>query len=565
MATNLLTTNFSGGVFESGTALTTGSYSDFADSPFSGRTERQYSTVYAYGDQRPNNINDCFTGQNAQCQFDPHNARRFIVVYEDTSTRNGVARIGVISADGTNITYSNAYTFAAAACREPIFAFDPSVPNKFVVTQRWQSSNTRWNTAKVGTISDLGGDPTGYQITYGGDVSVSPGYGAADHRFAMDIAFDPSTPGRFAIVSYYLRISIFDTGVVRVCDVANAGQSASTISVGSEFNFAAAGYSAHYARIAWNPHVANQFLIAWAYAASAYFSTSTYGLVSAMNVNSSRTVTHFASDTAFYTGNISYVSIAFDPNAATRFAVTFRKDDDSGHGGVAIGVLNGANSIGFAVGEFKDASVKFTDISYDTHNAGRGVIAYQDDADSDKGKAKCFLFGYPSSLGLSAESTFNESATFNPVVSQDSQLASDRFLIGFKDGSTGTLGQVIAARRRESSLALNLIPTDTTGGNHFSYDLQVLIGLVGNFTVTGTTAAPETTTFILKIIQGSPAKQIAWADFTNIKWPRYWDPSVGWVHRPTLSTTNDAVDVYSFTTYDNGTTWYATIVGQDIK
>ena len=52
---------------------------------------------------------------------------------------------------------------------------------------------------------------------------------------------------------------------------------------------------------------------------------------------------------------------------------------------------------------------------------------------------------------------------------------------------------------------------------------------------------------------------------SKFKWQKYWKPGTGWVHRPTLSTTNDAVDVYSFTTYDNGTTWYAEAEGQDIK
>jgi hypothetical protein len=70
------------------------------------------------------------------------------------------------------------------------------------------------------------------------------------------------------------------------------------------------------------------------------------------------------------------------------------------------------------------------------------------------------------------------------------------------------------------------------------------------------------TKFDLRVIQGSPARYFDWGEINNVKWPSSpYTPELP----PTISSTDNAVDVYSFTTYDNGTTWYGEIVGQDIK
>jgi hypothetical protein len=46
-----------------------------------------------------------------------------------------------------------------------------------------------------------------------------------------------------------------------------------------------------------------------------------------------------------------------------------------------------------------------------------------------------------------------------------------------------------------------------------------------------------------------------------------WPASVDWPGgtAPTLTTTASAVDVFTFLTVDNGTTWLAFVAGQDIK
>ena len=63
--------------------------------------------------------------------------------------------------------------------------------------------------------------------------------------------------------------------------------------------------------------------------------------------------------------------------------------------------------------------------------------------------------------------------------------------------------------------------------------------------------------FIVKVIQGSTDREFNWGGLTAFKWPA--------ATAPTLTTGNDKVDILSFTTYDNGTTWYGQLVGQDFS
>mgnify|MGYP003647571490 CR=1 FL=1 len=99
---------------------------------------------------------------------------------------------------------------------------------------------------------------------------------------------------------------------------------------------------------------------------------------------------------------------------------------------------------------------------------------------------------------------------------------------------------------------------DLATGNFFVFDLQSATGTVVAFTINNTNAtANMLSSFIVKVIQGSTDREILWSGLTAIKWPA--------ATAPTLTTGNDKVDILSFTTYDNGTTWYGQLVGQDFS
>ncbi len=125
------------------------------------------------------------------------------------------------------------------------------------------------------------------------------------------------------------------------------------------------------------------------------------------------------------------------------------------------------------------------------------------------------------------------------------------------------------------SMNASVITIDLSTGSAFTLDMQDTDGqgitsfIVNN--VDQTTDAAQS--FTLKITQGDqgitssnadfqrPSRQINWSELTNIKFPS------AEVHpyKPTLTTTDNAVDILSFTTYDKGVTWQGSVVGQNFS
>lgn len=148
-----------------------------------------------------------------------------------------------------------------------------------------------------------------------------------------------------------------------------------------------------------------------------------------------------------------------------------------------------------------------------------------------------------------------------PLMTTTSYDAVNKKVIVFRDGAVG-YKHGLAVDLLTSTLTLDL-----STGNYFSADMQSNgTSNIGTFTLSNTNAVSgQAQDFQLKVIQGSIPRQFTWSGMSNIKWNSYYQPGIGQIHRPTISTGNDAVDIFSFTTFDNGTTWYGNIVGQDFS
>ena len=97
------------------------------------------------------------------------------------------------------------------------------------------------------------------------------------------------------------------------------------------------------------------------------------------------------------------------------------------------------------------------------------------------------------------------------------------------------------------------LTVDLATGNFFEVDLETTNNI--SAITTSNPAAAHISSFILKLTQGSTARQIDFSELSAFKW-------IGGT-TPTLTTTNNAVDILSFTTYDYGTTWLGAVVGQN--
>ena len=104
------------------------------------------------------------------------------------------------------------------------------------------------------------------------------------------------------------------------------------------------------------------------------------------------------------------------------------------------------------------------------------------------------------------------------------------------------------------------LTVDLSQGNSFVLDIDTHTGVDGaisTFNITEALGSGKTQTFFLKIIQGSVPINFDWSEISNIKWPGGTGPS--------LTETNNAVDVLSFITWDEGTTWYGKTEGLNIS
>jgi hypothetical protein len=103
---------------------------------------------------------------------------------------------------------------------------------------------------------------------------------------------------------------------------------------------------------------------------------------------------------------------------------------------------------------------------------------------------------------------------------------------------------------------------DLNSGHIWRLNYENISAAIGTFLVQNVPSGTGiVSSFLLGIIQGpnSGSHYLNWSAMSNVKW------AGGASGRPTITTTDNAVDYLSFTTWDNGTTWYGTIVGQDIK
>jgi hypothetical protein len=117
-------------------------------------------------------------------------------------------------------------------------------------------------------------------------------------------------------------------------------------------------------------------------------------------------------------------------------------------------------------------------------------------------------------------------------------------------------GTIEKSNSAGSQVSGTTVSIDISTANFFQLDLQSASGNIATFTITGVESG-YVNSFVLKITQGSTARDFAWGSLSAFKW------SAG--SAPTLTGTTDAVDILSFTTYDNGTTWYGSLVGVDFQ
>jgi len=107
----------------------------------------------------------------------------------------------------------------------------------------------------------------------------------------------------------------------------------------------------------------------------------------------------------------------------------------------------------------------------------------------------------------------------------------------------GTIEEVTTVTSSSNAATINL-----RDGNLFEHDLTENV----TYTFSNPAASGRASSFVLKVIQDSSARTITWPG--SVDWPA--------ATAPTLTATNNGVDVFVFFTIDGGTTYYGFTAGQ---
>lgn len=135
--------------------------------------------------------------------------------------------------------------------------------------------------------------------------------------------------------------------------------------------------------------------------------------------------------------------------------------------------------------------------------------------------------------------TLGTSAASKVVTTDSNNIVNLSGVVNFDAGTTDDVNTIGTGASKTIDLQL---------GNVWEHDLTENV----TYTFSNPGASGTATAFVLKVIQDSTARTITWP--TSVDWAA--------ATAPTLTATNNGVDVFVFLTIDGGTTYYGFTAGQ---
>jgi len=249
----------------------------------------------------------------------------------------------------------------------------------------------------------------------------------------ISAAFDPNTSGKFVVAYRDSGNSYYGTAIVGTI-------SGTAVSFGSESVFNSAATTS--ISVSFDPNTAGKFVVVYQDDGNSSYGTAIAGTVSGTNIS-------FGSERVYNTGSSPYNSIAFDPNTANKFIVAFQDGGNAYRGKVAVGTISGTSLSFGSEYLFNPAATTRIAAAFDPNTAGKFVVAYMDDGNSNAGTAIVgTVSGTTASFG--SEYAFNYQATTHST--EYISLAFDpntagKFVVAYKDAvnsnyGTATVGTV---------------------------------------------------------------------------------------------------------------------------
>jgi len=310
------------------------------------------------------------------------------------------------------IPQGSAAAFNVGTTEFMAIAYNPSVAGQFVVVYR-DVSNSNYFTANLGTVS-------GTSITFGSDVIIL----SSDCVYAQ-VSFDPNTANKFVVAC--ANQSNSNQGTVFVGTV-----SGSTLSFGSAQIFNSGNTSIIYG-VAYDPNVANKFVVAYYDGANSNYGTAIVGTVSGTSI-SYGSASVFSSSYSYGWGSPS-----FDPNTSSKFVISFRDAATSpAYGGAAIvGTISGTSlSFGTKATFTTSGTTNNVVSSYDPNTANKFVAVYKD-AGTGYGTA---IVGTVSGTSITYGSAVTINAESSMVVLNFDPSVANQFVVAY--GTSAKIGTV---------------------------------------------------------------------------------------------------------------------------
>ena len=161
----------------------------------------------------------------------------------------------------------------------------------------------------------------------------------------------------------------------------------------------------------------------------------------------------------FNAGTVIHTATAFDPNTAGRFVVAYQDAAQSNYGKAIVGTVSG-NSISFGTEvSFNSGNTSFVAIAFDPDSVDKFVIMYSNGAGSNTGKAVVgTVSGTTMSLGTAV--VFNDAETTEVSISLNSE---NKYILCYRDYGNSQQGRAIVGTVSGTSISFGSEATITAG------------------------------------------------------------------------------------------------------
>ena len=199
----------------------------------------------------------------------------------------------------------------------------------------------------------------------------------------------------------------------------------------------------------------NRFIVAYRDQGNSQRGTAVVGTLSGTSIS-------FGTPVVFETGDSTYISTTFDSTAG-KVVIAYRDNGDSNKGKAIVGTVSGtAISFGTAV-VFEAGATAYIGIAFDA-GASKIIISYQDGGNSSFGTA---IVGTVSGTSIS----FGTAVVFEAAASRDTNVSTDgsgKVLIAYRDQGNSNYGTAIAGTLSGTSISFGTPAVHTSDSPSFT-------------------------------------------------------------------------------------------------